>query len=105
MLIAYEEFYFNLVRKVDVDLDHKAALWRPSVSEFSSNYLDMADLSIEKRQGCPSYHLLVLNIAKSDTMMFDRGMDGKKKSIRKVGGDRGGEKVKGDGMTTAAKVK
>ena len=37
--------------------------------------------------------------------MFGRGMDEKKKSIRKVGGDRGGEKVKGDGMTTAAKVK
>ena len=46
MLIAYEEFYFNLVRKVDVDLDHKAALRRPRVFEFSSNYLNMADLRL-----------------------------------------------------------
>ena len=67
----------------------------------------MANLSIEKQQGYPSYHLLVLNIAKSDTMMFDRGMDGKKKNVRKVGGDQwwGEGKRRWDDDCSQGKVK
>ena len=36
--------------------------------------------------------------------MFDRGLDGKKKSIRKVGSDWGGEKVKGGSDCSQGKI-